>query len=63
MISIKLVDISPTKIDGKGDLIQVCETTICRGRIIIDSSQKNDNTTIAQSAWTVEYTNCTPVEG
>ena len=39
---------SPTKIGGKGVLTQVDETAICKERIIIDFSIKNDNTTNIQ---------------
>ena len=48
-INIELDDnISPKKINGKCVLIQVDEIAICRGRIIIDFSYKNDNTTNIQ---------------
>ena len=48
-MSIELVvNISPTKISGKGELIQVDETPICIGRIIIDFSNGNHNSTNIQ---------------
>ena len=48
-ISIELYDnISPTKISGKGELIQVDKIAICIGRMIIDFSNGNHNSTNIQ---------------
>ena len=50
-ISIELDDnISPTKIGGKGLLIQIYETAICSRRRRIDFSNKNNTTNIRTMA-------------